>query len=198
MPAPAKAAPAPLLPAADHTVTASRGAKINVDPTQARVFLDGRYIGISDDWDGHGGGALLLFASDGRHRLRFTYPGRRDLLVDLVVAKDARKEVEDVEWKLEKGTPGGSTGPDGKLGHPSYRTSGSLRFEVRPDDAQVMVDGKSIGPASRFAREPYRIATLGVHDVALSAPGRRTKTLRVLVSPQEESVAVIDEKLRSE
>jgi len=187
---------APEVRRADHSVTVRKGVKIDVDPDQSRVFLDGRYIGISDDWDGHGGGALLLFERDGRHQLRFAYPGYKDLVVDVTVSHDAREKTEEIDYKLEEGKPTGPTGPQGKMDRPSYTTVGPLRFDVNPSDATVTVDGRSIGPASRFRKEDYVISSLGVHDIVLSAPGRRSKSLRVVVAPDTHDRAEIDESLR--
>ena len=100
---------------ADLTVTIRRFLKINVSPSQARVFLDGNYIGISDDWDDAGGGALLTFNLEGQHRLRICYPEYHDLLVDIVVRSTASDDKVTIEQELAKGTPDGPTGPEGKL-----------------------------------------------------------------------------------
>jgi hypothetical protein len=184
---------------ADTTVTVKRGVKINVDPTEARVFLDGRYIGISNDWDGHGGGELLTFDDEGTHHLRFAYPGYRDRHVDVKVSRSADKETLEVEDKLEKGTPGGSTGPEGKLSRPSYQTRGTVRFKVEPADATVTVDGKDYGAASRYAEEDLTLRSPGVHDVVLRAPGHREKSFRVIAAPAaDKEHVVIKEKLKKD
>jgi len=163
------------------------------------VFLDGHYIGISDDWDGHGVGELLMFAEEGLHHLRFAYPGKRDRFVDVRVSRSAEKETNEIEGKLENGTPGGPTGPEGKLDHPRYQTRGAIRLRVEPTDCDVTVDGRSYGPASRFADADLTLAGPAVHDVVLSAPGHRAKTVRVIVAISvDKDQVLVKEKLKKD
>jgi len=53
-------------PPAENVYRTRRVAKFGVSPDQARIFLDGRYVGVADDWDDHGGGKTL--ESAGRDR----------------------------------------------------------------------------------------------------------------------------------
>ncbi len=166
----------------DATVITRRLVKLNVTPDQARVFLNDRFVGISDDWDDAGGGSLLAFASDGRHRLRFAYPDRRDYLVDVLVTGNAVQDRVEIELSLPKGTPGGPTGPAGKLPRPDYQTSGLARLAVEPPFARVSVDGHDMGTAGRFVEQEMQFREPGVYDVVLTAPGYQPKRLRVVVS----------------
>ncbi|MHB1048182.1 MAG: serine/threonine-protein kinase [Thermoanaerobaculia bacterium] len=166
----------------DATVITRRLVKLNVTPDQARVFLNDRFIGISDDWDDAGGGSLLAFASDGRHRLRFAYPDRGDYLVDVLVTGNAVQDRVEIELSLPKGTPGGPTGPAGKLPRPDYQTSGLARLSVEPAFARVSVDGHDMGTAGRFVEQEMQFREPGVYNVVLTAPGYQPKRLRVVVS----------------
>jgi hypothetical protein len=168
---------------------------MNISPDQARVFLDGRYAGVSDDWDDSGGGSLLVWNTPGRHRIRVAYPGHRDLLVDVTVTPGAREEKVEIEQKLEKGTPSGPTGPEGKLPHPAYRTVGPVRLEVEPPDAIVTVNGHEVGPVA--AHLDLRFDDMSVYDVYLTAAGYETKAFRLMVSPATGNArAVVREKLK--
>lgn len=190
-PEPAAARPA------HFTFVVQRRVKVNVSPSQARVFLDGRYVGISDDWDGSGGGSLLAFALEGKHRLRFAYPGYRDLLVDLVVSASAVEDEIELDQEMTKGTPEGSTGPGGKFRGPNYQTQGVLHLKVDPPNASVTLDGKSLGPASRYENEPLVLREMRVYELILAAPGRQGKALRVIVSPEADDGSVdVKEKLK--
>lgn len=181
----------------DATYITRRFVKLNASPSQARVFLDGRYIGISDDWDDAGGGALLTFVSEGRHRLRFAYPGRKDANVDILVVASVSDERVSVDRSLEKGSPGGPTGPDGKISRPDYQTVSLARLAVEPAFATVRVDGREMGPASRFVDQDMQFKEQGVYDVVLSAPGYQAKTVRVLVSLSTgKERAIIRERLK--
>lgn len=166
----------------DATVITRRLVKLNVTPDQARVFLNDRFIGISDDWDDAGGGSLLAFASDGRHRLRFAYPGRKDFLVEVLVTGNAVEDRVEIEHELQNGTPAGPTGPGGKLPRPDYQTSGLARLAVEPAFARVSVDGHDMGTAGRFVEQEMQFREPGVYDVVLTAPGYQPKRLRVVVS----------------
>jgi len=182
----------------DATYITRRFVKLNVSPSQARVFLNGRYIGISDDWDNAGGGALLTFASEGKQRLRFAYPGRKDVNVDILVAPNAVEDRVTVDRDLEKGSPAGPTGPGGKVPRPDYQTTGLVRFAVEPPSATVFVDGHDMGVASRFLEQDIQFKEQGVFEVVLTAPDFEPKAVRVLVSPStEKERAVVREKLKT-
>ena len=190
-------APAPTARPADLSYAVKRLVKINVSPSQARVFLDGKCIGISDDWDGAGGGALLSFTVEGNHRLRFAYPGYRDLNVDLAVKSGAVEDRIEIDTEMQKGAPEGPTGPEGKLRRPNYRTVRPVNLNVEPADATVSVNGRELGPASKWAKEDLIFADQAVYDVVLSAPGHEPLTVRVLSAPTAGEVrAVIKEKLK--
>ena len=187
----------PPLARPDATYITRRDVRVNVTPDQARVYLDGRYLGVSDDWDGAGGGTLLAFAGEGRHRLRFAHAGYRDFVADVVVTGNAIEERVDIDRELEKGEPGGPTGPHGKVPRPDYRTAAFARLSVEPPFAIVTVDGHEMGPVSRFAQQDLQFQQTGAYDVILSAPGYAPRRVRVLVSPAaDEERATIKERLR--
>jgi hypothetical protein len=199
---PVVAAPKPTAPAAKHAdllVTIRRFLKINVSPSQARVYLDGNYIGISDDWDDAGGGTLLTFNLEGQHRLRICYPEHRDLTVDVVVRSTAADDKVTIDQELVKGTPDGPTGPEGKFRRPDYKTIGAVLFNVVPPDAIVTVNGKEYGPASKWVKDEMLFRDMAVYQVVLSAPGYESRTLRVLVAPTAGEIrTTIKEKLKKE
>jgi hypothetical protein len=183
--------------AADLTVTIRRFLKLDISPSQARVYLDGRYIGICDDWDDAGGGSLLAFNLEGTHRLRLCAPQYRDLLVELIVRSTATDDKVTIDRSLEKGTPNGPTGPEGKLKHPNYRTVRDAVFNVEPPNALVTINGRELGPASKWAKEGLQFADMAVYEVLLSAPGYESKSFRILVGPTVGEVrANVKEKLK--
>jgi serine/threonine-protein kinase len=185
------------LPAHD-TLSVRKTVKVNVKPSQARVFLDGKYIGISDDWDDFGGGALITF-SEGRHRFRFTHPGMKDLLIDVTFGAKGADDKIELDQKMEKGEPGAPAGPEGKISSPDYKTSGAVRFEVKPPDATVSIDGRPMGPASQYKDKEVKLTEPAVHDVVLSAPGYKSKHLRVIASAStDKDLATVKESLKKE
>ena len=144
-----------------------------------------------------GGGAALTFVAEGRHQLRFAYPGRKDLLVDVVVSGNAVEERVEIDLDLPKGTPAGPTGPGGKISRPDYQTVSLARLAVDPPSASVFVDGHPMGPASRFAEQDMLFKDQGVYEVVLTAPGYQSRNVRVVVSLSTgKERVVIRERLR--
>ena len=195
--APTRTPTSPPLPRPDATFITRRLVKLNVSPDQARVYVNGRFVGIADDWDDAGGGSLLAFLSDGRFRIRLAYPGRKDANIDVVVAGNAVEDRVEVERELEKGTPGGPTGPEGKISRPDYQTTSLVRLAVEPPFATVSIEGRDMGPASRFFEQDLQFREVGVYDLYLAAPGYQTRKVRILVSPATgKERAIVKEKLK--
>ena len=122
-------------------------------------------------------------------------------IVDLIVRSTATDDKVTIDRSLEKGSPDGPTGPawlhEGKLKRPSYRTVRDAVFNVEPPDAMVSVNGREMGPASKFAKEDLQFADMAVYEVLLTAPGYESKSLRILVGPAAGEVrANIKEKLK--
>ena len=77
-----------------------RAAEFHVDPEDAHVSVDGRPIGVADDWDGVGGGKSYAFDAPGVYRIELSLAGYRTAWVKIVVAPDAREDVVDVDTEL--------------------------------------------------------------------------------------------------
>jgi len=199
-PAPAAApAGAPEPPAAervapDNVYRTRRFARFGVSPDQARLYVDGRYVGTADDWDDSGGGREFEFARQGVHRIRLELPGYRDLNLEVIVMPAAEDDTVEVDDDLARV----SRVAYPKLPSVAERTTGAVVFEVEPEDATVSEGGRVLGPASSFGpSSPLRLSGPAVHDLTLAAPGRRSKTVRVLVAPNAgEDAARIKETLK--
>lgn len=171
-------------PVPDLRISARLGLKLKIEPDQARVFLDGKYIGIADDWDNRGGGELLMFVlpQTRTFMLRVAHPGYADLNIEVTIgAKDA-EETAEVKRALLKGTPAGPTGPEGKIPGIDASTTGKVRFEVKPKEAQILVDGQTVGTAAEWNEKDFDLTGPAVHEVVVRA-GENKKTFRVIVSP---------------
>jgi hypothetical protein len=144
------------------------------------MYVDGRYVGIADDWDDRGGGRKYEFSREGTHHVRFELPGHRDLNVDVIVSSNASDDTADVGDELKRE----SRVPYPKLPSPEDRTVGPVVFEVTPPDATITEGSRTLGPASSFGPgSPLRLSGPMVHDLVLSAPGRKSRTVRILVGP---------------
>jgi hypothetical protein len=84
------------------TYECRRGAKFRIDPDKAVVTIDGRRIGISDDWDDRGGGKIWYFSHPGTHYAKLSLRGYRSEWVKIVVRSTAGEEVADVKLDLRR------------------------------------------------------------------------------------------------
>ena len=180
----------------DNVYRTKRFLRFGVSPDQARVYVDGRYVGIADDWDDSGGGRDFEFAREGSHRVRLELPGHRTLNLEVLVTPAAEEDTAEIDDEL----PRTSRSPYPKLSSPSERTTGPVVFEIEPSNALVTEGGRTLGPASSFGTSsPLRLTGPAVHDFVLSAPGRKSMVVRILVAPNAgEDVATIKEELKEE
>ncbi len=186
----------PAGPPADKVYRTRRFAKFGVSPDQARIFLDGRYVGVADDWDDHGGGKTLEIGREGSHRVRLELPGHRSMQLEVVVNSGADDETVDIGDELKKE----SKVPFTKIPKLDDRTVGPVEFTVDPPDAEISEGGRVVGRASSFGPgSPLRLTGPMAHDLVLSAPGRKSRTVRILVaSNADRDVAKVKETLKKE
>ena len=74
------------------------GVKTDVSPEEARVFLDGRYIGTADDFDGYPD--LLYLQAKGHYRLEFQLEGFEPQTVDVDAQPGALVKIENKLAKI--------------------------------------------------------------------------------------------------
>jgi len=177
--------------------------RLLVDPPETRVFVDGYYSGVVDDYDGL---FQRLHLSRGRHEIGFKLDGYQSYRVRVYVTPDHTLKIkhdmirgtgEAVE-DLSGGYAEAEAPPpppdrdvraeaeprDERAPEPAYDREasgpGHLRFDVRPDDASIYVDGEFRGPARRL-RELQVPA--GRHLIEVVRPGYRTFSREVEVKP---------------
>jgi len=176
----------------DNVYRARRAVKFQFSPDQARLSVDGKYVGIADDWDDHGGGKPFPLAP-GTHQLKATLPGYRDLNVQIVVSPSAPKDVEAAGDELKRTTKE----PFSKIPKLDYSTKGEVFFDPSLGSARVLVDGHEQGIGSIFtAAQPLVLSGPMVHDILLT-DGPKSKSLRILsASTADDARVLIKEKLK--
>ena len=172
--------------------------RVQVDPGEARVYVDGYYAGIVDDFDGI---FQRLYLAPGRHELTLKLEGYRTHRVKLYVPYGHTvKFHHDMVKGSGEDSPEDLVGPidqdqDGDRGYsrdydpdvdrdedqPRVRAedrdsrrgdgAGTLHLSVRPDDASVYVDGQFRG-SGRQVRDLEVPA--GRHHVEVVRPGFKT------------------------
>jgi predicted Ser/Thr protein kinase len=179
----------------DATYATRRAVRFTSSPEQARLYVDGRYVGIADDWDNRGGGREYEFDKPGSHIVRMELPGYRPKRFEIDVGSDGRDSVS-IDEELERN----QKLPYEKLPAPSDRTTGEVEFNVTPPEAVITEGDKTLGPASSFGPgSPLKLSPGTVHDLMLTAPGYRPMLVRILVASNAgRDRAKISEKLKKE
>ncbi len=191
-PAPPPAAPAK--PDRIDAVYETRGSvRFTSSPEQARLYVDGRYVGIADDWDNRGGGRALELGKAGPHYVRMELPGYRTKTLQIDVVADAGDSIS-IDEELDRH----DRVPYEKLPAVYDRTTSEVEFSVDPPDAGISEEGRALGPASSFGpASPLKLSGPAVHDLMLSAPGHKPKLVRILVAPNAgNDRAKVAEKLK--
>ena len=96
-PAPAVAAPTKS-PRVYATYVCRRGAKFSIDPDKATVTIDGRRVGIAEDFYHH----AYAFTRSGTHYARLSLRGYRSETVKIIVRPTAEDENTDVKLDLRR------------------------------------------------------------------------------------------------
>ncbi|HXM78084.1 MAG TPA: PEGA domain-containing protein [Thermoanaerobaculia bacterium] len=143
--------------------------KTDVSPDEARVYLDGKYIGTADDFDGW---PDKLYLRPGHYRLEFRLSGYEPKVVEV----DARRGTElKIDDKLRKAPPGArseSDPPKIEGDVPRFYGKRSDRDIARPygrqdEDADEDFDSDD--------RRPARYRDRDERDDADRAPARRSE-----------------------
>ncbi|MFQ5702180.1 MAG: PEGA domain-containing protein, partial [Acidobacteriota bacterium] len=160
----------------------------DVRPEDADVYLDGRYIGAADDYDGY---PQYLRIEPGSHTITFTRRGRRTVTREFTAEAG---ELVSFDFRMQKGY--GTAGPVGRVDSggpaasrdrdepveirpppaeaPPSEDAGFARLDIRPADASVYIDGEFYGSAARVAglHGDLRLSA-GRHVIEVVRPGYR-------------------------
>jgi hypothetical protein len=188
----------------------SASVRVLVDPEKTKVYVDGYYAGVADDFDGM---FQRLYLAPGRHEIAlkldgfrthkmlvYVSPGQtlkieRDLekgngpetFEDLTGGRGSREE--DAERPAYRDDDDNDVNdefdrvpaPAPRGGDQPYRRDGSrLRLDVSPSDASVYLDGQFQGPAGELGE---LILPPGSHRVEIVRPGFRTEERDVQLAP---------------
>jgi hypothetical protein len=186
-------------------VEPDRGSiRVLVDPSDARVYVDGYYAGIVDDFDGL---FQRLHVSPGRHEIEIKLSGYKTYRARVYVGSGATLKLD---YELERGSGEvfddlAGEGPEPRTSRAPYASeapptapaprpetrieAGQLRLRVEPADASVYVDGTFQGTGRELAVLPL---PAGPHRVEVVRPGYRTEERDVEVSPDAVTDVGID------
>ena len=184
--------------------------KTDVSPEEAQVFLDGKYIGSADDFDGR---PDYLYLGAGKYHLEFRLPGYQTLATDLDVSRGQRVRL-DQKLKLEpgksaldqfapesKGTPlgrvftkGGSEagGPEAEEEAPPAPRRALQRA---PRDDGWSDRGMAPAPRQRAPEARMPEERMDVRPEPLPRPAGNRARMRFKVTPEDAAVYVDDKYL---
>jgi hypothetical protein len=174
--------------------------KTDVSPEEALVFLDGKYIGTADDFDGR---PDYLYLGPGKYHLEFRLPGYQMFATDLDVSRGQRVRL-DQKLKLEAGKSALDQFPPESKGTPLGRvfTKGGPGAEEEappaprhPPQRAPRDDGwsdRGMAPAPRERAPEERV---DVRDEPLPRPTGNRARMRFKVSPEDAAVYVDDKYL---
>ena len=172
----ASAASAEASAPADHVYRTRHGLKFQISPDQARLFIDGIYVGVADDWDDHGGGKPFPFAT-GTHSVHAKLPGYKELNLRIEVDSAAPKEIESAGDDMTRV----SKDSYAKVAKVDYATTSGVVFDAKFGAASIDLDGKPAGTATQYsASAPLKLWGPMVHEIVIRRNARPDKIVRVL------------------
>lgn len=176
--------------------------RVLVDPPKTRVYVDGYYAGIVDDFDGL---FQRLNLSSGRHEITLKLEGYRSHRIRIYVPLDQTIKIhhdmvrgtgeDPEEWMGEPQGEGryeergGAEDRDEDVDAEGREEAlGTLRLGVRPQDASIYVDGafRGTGRLRSLSLPPGR------HHVEIVRPGYRTLEREIEVQAGEATDLDVD------
>jgi hypothetical protein len=176
---------------------------LDVSPGEARVYLDGRYIGTADDF---GGDPDSLTLRPGSYRLEFRLEGYESQSIDIdadpgatiEVHKNLRRTSGARRYRLREaprpedgvqpysGRRQGTGRPDVGYGRPLRNGRERLLLSAHPDDAAVYLDDRFLGTAEQLGATDDGVPlTPGRHTITVSRPGFKSRTVEINVARGE-------------
>jgi eukaryotic-like serine/threonine-protein kinase len=191
-PIPPASAPGPAAPvepaaeparevAADRQLKTGLTLRFQVTPPDAFILVDGTVIGEAQEWSGQKGTRPYTLAEPGEHLIKIKKPGMRDYLI-AVEASEGGGATQVVAHLQSKAASDVATAD-----LQSYRVRRGIGLRVQPETAEVLVDGRPVGPVRRFAgrflgRGEWLQLSPGTHRVTVTAPGYERRDLAVEVN----------------
>ncbi len=176
--------------------------RIDAEPRQAQVFVDGYYAGLVDDFDGvfqrlrlePGGRTITVYLEGYRteeqhlylrpghdQRIRLTMqplaPGERS---EPPVPPDDLEDVRDEEPAVRPRASAPRDLPAPRAVRPAPTRFGTLTLRVQPSDAEVFIDGERWAGAAEQGRFTIELPE-GRHRIEVRRAGAATYTEDVLI-----------------
>jgi PEGA domain len=176
--------------------------KTDISPEEAQIYLDGKYIGSADDFDGR---PDFLYLGPGKYHVEFRLPNYEAFATDLDVTRGQRVRL-DQKLKLEsgksaldqfapesKGTPLGRVFTKGGPEETEEAAPAPLRrHSMRRDSRDDGWSDRGMAPAPRERIPEERV---DVRDEPLPRPAGNRARMKFKVTPADAAVYVDDRYL---
>jgi hypothetical protein len=168
------------VPAADQTVRTGLQVGFRVTPPDAHVLVEGRVLGEAQDWSGQKGARTYTFPGAGTYLVKIRKPGMKEVRI-AVEAGAGGSSVIAARLRPEAAADVDASDLE------TVRVREGIALNVRPGNAEVLVDNQSVGEARRYAGgllRPREILVLnpGKHRISFVAPGYARKDILVEVT----------------
>ncbi|HET9212050.1 MAG TPA: protein kinase [Thermoanaerobaculia bacterium] len=182
-PAPAPREPepeaAPEEPAADQTIRTGLQVSFRVTPPDAYVLVEGKVIGQAQEWSGQKGARPYTFPGPGTYMVKIKKDGMKERRIAVEAGAGGSSVIPAHLQALAAADVDTSD-------LETVRVREGVALNVRPGNAQVLVDGQPVGEARRYAGgllRPREILVLnpGKHRLSFVAPGYARKDVEVVV-----------------
>jgi outer membrane biosynthesis protein TonB len=183
-PAPAPREPepeeAPEAPAADQTMRTGLKVSFQVTPPDAFVLVDGIVLGRAEELSGQKGARTYSFPYAGTHLVKIRKEGMKELRIAVEAGAGGSSTISA---HLKPMAAADIDASDLE----TFRVREGVALNVRPRNARVLVDGRPMGEAWRYAGgllHPREILRLdpGKHRLSFVAPGYAQKDVVVEVT----------------
>jgi eukaryotic-like serine/threonine-protein kinase len=180
-PAPREPEPeaAPEAPAADQTMRTGLQVAFRITPPDAFVLVDGTVLGRAEEWSGQKGARTYGFSA-GTHMVKIKKDGMKEMRIAVEAGAGGASTIAAHLKPLAAADVDASD-------LETVRVREGVSLNVRPGNAEVTVDGQSVGEARRYAGgllRPREVLVLnpGKHRLSFTAPGYARKDVLVEVT----------------
>lgn len=154
-----------------------------VTPPDAFVLVDGRVVGKASEWSGLRGNRTYTLPGPGEYEIKIRAQGLREHRMTVEAGETGG--VTPIFARLSAlGAAEASDASDLR----SIRVREAVAFRVRPEGADIEVNGQAVGSARQYIGRPMQPRTwlklpTGRHRVSVVAPGHQRQDILVEVSP---------------
>jgi len=143
----------------------------DVEPEEAKVYLDGKYVGTADDYDGF---PRYLSVPLGSHKIEFRMEGYETFSQEFYMNPG---QMINIDFKMIKTAKGKEPPP--KAEEPAHG-KGVVSLEIEPAATEVYVDSELIGTGEDLKKNGGDVElSAGRHKLEFKKSGYKTQSIEI-------------------